>query len=239
VHAVALMIGIYSTLSGSTGQDGLPRLASLFGVIYFETIVFALGTSVFILALIKERSEAIGMKAARIDPLTGVLNRGGFMERAERVMERCRRNGSPVSVMVFDLDRFKAINDSQGHGVGDTVIRTFCEIAAVALRPSDVFGRMGGEEFAVTLPGSSIEAAQARAERIRISFAEACRFVSGHRVEATVCCGISASLEAEETLVSLLEEADKALYVAKTGGRNRVMRANLPAPVASTVIRVA
>jgi len=239
VHAVALMIGIYSTLSGSTGQDGLPRLASLFGVIYFETIVFALGTSVFILALIKERSEAIGMKAARIDPLTGVLNRGGFMERAERVMERCRRNGSPVSVMVFDLDRFKAINDSQGHGVGDTVIRTFCEIAAVALRPSDVFGRMGGEEFAVTLPGSSIEAAQARAERIRLSFADSCRFVSGHRVEATVCCGISASLEAEETLVSLLEEADKALYVAKTGGRNRVMRANLPAPVASTVIRVA
>jgi diguanylate cyclase (GGDEF)-like protein len=239
VHAVALIIGIYSTSSGSTGQNGLPRLASLFGVIYFETIIFALGTAVFVLALIKERNEAAGMKAAQIDPLTGILNRGGFTKRAERVLERCRRNGSPVSVMMFDLDRFKAINDAHGHGVGDTVIREFCEITAVALRPSDVFGRMGGEEFAVALPGSSIEAAQARAERIRHAFAASCRFVSGRRVEATVCCGISVSLKAEETLVSLLEDADRALYLAKTDGRNRVMRAGQPSEVTSTVIRVA
>jgi diguanylate cyclase (GGDEF)-like protein len=239
VHAGALMIGIYSTLSGSTGQNGLPRLASLFGFIYFETIVFALGTSVFILALIKERNEVVGMKAARIDPLTGILNRGGFVERAERVMERCRRDHSPVSVMMFDLDRFKAINDTHGHGFGDTVIRTFCEIVAPALRPSDVFGRLGGEEFAVALAGSSIEAAQARAERICLSFAASCRFVSGRRVEATVCCGISVSLKAEETLVSLLEDADRALYLAKTGGRNRVMRASQLTGVKSTVIRVA
>jgi diguanylate cyclase (GGDEF)-like protein len=238
-HAAALMIGIHSTLSGSTGQSGLPRLASLFGVIYFETIVFALGTSVFIIALIKERNEAVGMKAARIDPLTGILNRGGFMERAERVMERCRRNGSPVSVMMFDLDRFKAINDSHGHGVGDTVIRTFCEMMTAALRPGDVFGRMGGEEFAVALPGSSIEAAQVRAERSRLAFAASCRFVSGCRVDATVCCGISVSLNAQETLVSLLEEADTALYRAKTDGRNRVTRAGQPAQFASTVIGVA
>jgi diguanylate cyclase (GGDEF)-like protein len=233
------MIGIYSTSSGSTDQTGLPRLASLFGLIYFETIVFALGTSVFILALIKERNEAVGMKAARIDPLTGILNRGGFLERAERVMERYRRNASPVSVMMFDLDRFKAINDTHGHGIGDTVIRTFCEITATALRPSDVFGRMGGEEFAVALPGSSIEAAQARAERIRLSFAASCRFVSERRVEATVSCGISVSLKAEETLLSLLEDADRALYHAKTEGRNRVMRVGQPARDTSTVIRVA
>jgi diguanylate cyclase (GGDEF)-like protein len=233
------MIGIYSTSSGSTGQNGLPRLASLFGVIYFETIVFAVGTSVFILALIKERNEAAGMKAARIDPLTGILNRGGFMERAERVIERCRRNGLPVSVMMFDLDRFKEINDTHGHGLGDTVIRTFCEITAAALRPGDVFGRMGGEEFAVALPGSSIEAAQARAERIRLSFAATCRFVSGRRVEATACCGISGGLKAEETLASLLEDADRVLYLAKTGGRNRVMRASQPAGFTPTVIRVA
>jgi diguanylate cyclase (GGDEF)-like protein len=238
-HAVALMIGIESTSSGSTGQNGLPVLTSLFGVIYFETIVFALGTSIFIIALIKERNEALGMKAARIDPLTGILNRGGFMERAERVIDRCRRSGSPVSVMMFDLDRFKAINDTHGHGFGDTVIRTFCEVAVAALRPSDVFGRLGGEEFAVAMAGSSIEAAQARAERIRLSFAASCRFVSGRRVEATVCCGISVSLKAEETLASLLEDADRALYLAKTDGRNRVMRAGQPSEVTSTVIRVA
>jgi diguanylate cyclase (GGDEF)-like protein len=239
LHAAALLIGTYSTFSGSTAQDVVPAITSLFGFIYFESIIFALGTSVFILALVKERNEAAGMTAARMDALTGILNRGGFMERGERVMERCRRNGSPVSVMMFDLDRFKSINDAHGHGAGDTVIRTFCEISAAALRPSDVFGRMGGEEFAVALPGSSIEAAQARAERICLSFAARCRFVSGHRVEATVCCGLSISLKAEETLLSLLEDADRALYLAKSEGRNRVMRANQSAGVTSNVIRVA
>jgi PleD family two-component response regulator len=91
----------------------------------------------------------------------------------------------------------------------------------------------------VAMAGSSIEAAQARAERIRLSFAASCRFVSGRRVEATVCCGISVSLKAEETLASLLEDADRALYLAKTGGRNRVMRAKQLTGVKSTVIRVA
>ena len=226
MHAAALLIGTYSTISGSTAQDVVPSITSLFGFIYFESIIFALGTSVFILALVKERNEAVGMTAARIDPLTGILNRGGFMERAERVMERCRRNGSPVSVMMFDLDRFKAINDAHGHGAGDTVIRTFCEISAAALRPSDVFGRMGGEEFAVALPGSSIEAAQVRAERICLSFAASCRFVSGHRVEATVCCGISVSLNAEETLPHSSKRPIRRFTVPRQTGRNRVMRAS-------------
>ena len=74
-------------------------------------------------------------------------------------MERYRRDGAPVSVMMFDLDRFKAVNDRHGHAVGDAVIRKFCEITTAAIRPNDVFGRIGGEEFAVVLPGSSIEAA--------------------------------------------------------------------------------
>jgi diguanylate cyclase (GGDEF)-like protein len=79
------------------------------------------------------------------------------------------------------------------------VIRTFCEITASALRPNDVFGRMGGEEFAVVLAGSSIEAAFVRAERIRASFAESCRFVRGHQVNATVSGGVSTSVNAEQT----------------------------------------
>jgi diguanylate cyclase (GGDEF)-like protein len=241
VHAAALLIGTYSTFIGSTGQDVVPSIASLFGFIYFESIIFALGTSVFILTLVKERNEAASMTTARTDSLTGIASRAAFLESAGRVLERCRRDSAPVSVMMFDLDRFKAVNDRHGHAVGDAVIRKFCEVAIAALRPNDVFGRVGGEEFAVVLPGSSIEAAWVRAERIRAFFAETCRFVRDHQVNATVSGGVSVSVKAEQTLDALLEYSDVALYGAKTEGRNRIKRAEPPNPEGglSNVFRIA
>jgi diguanylate cyclase (GGDEF)-like protein len=143
--------------------------------------------------------------------------------------------------MMFDLDRFKAVNDRYGHAVGDSVLRKFCEIAAAVLRPADIFGRIGGEEFAVVLPGSSVEAAHARAERIRSSFAASCRFVDKQQVDATVSCGLAASPKSEETLNALLKEADTALYLAKAEGRNRVQRGgdHMVGSGRPTVIRVA
>jgi diguanylate cyclase (GGDEF)-like protein len=230
VQATFYLIGAYSTLTGVTGQDGVPSILSLFGIIYFESIVFALGSSIFILALVKERNEAVGLAAARTDSLTGIANRAAFLESAARLLNRCRRDGAPVSVMMFDLDRFKAVNDKYGHAVGDAVIRKFCKVTAAALRPNDVFGRLGGEELAVVLPGSSIEAAYARAERIRVSFAASSRFVGNRQVDATVSCGLSASLNAEQTLNALLEASDTALYRAKTQGRNRAERADQSKP---------
>jgi diguanylate cyclase (GGDEF)-like protein len=241
VHGTALLIGTYSTFSGSTGQDTVPPLTSLFGFIYFEAIIYALATSVFLLALFKERNEAAGRRAARIDPLTGIANRTGFIESAERILGRCRRDGAPVAVMMFDLDRFKRINDSHGHATGDAVIKKFCEITAAVLRPTDVFGRIGGEEFAVLLPGSSIEPASVRAERIRTAFATDCRFVGNRRVDATVSCGLTVSSDDTGSLDALLEDADAALYCAKSEGRNRVNRAVQPKAEgqSSTLIRVA
>jgi len=241
MHGGALLIGTYSTFTGSTGQDAVPAIMSLFGFIYFESIIFALGTSVFIFALVKERSEAASMLAARTDSLTGIANRAAFLASGKRVLERCRRDRTPVSVIMFDLDHFKDINDEYGHSVGDTALKTFCEIVVATLRPSDLFGRMGGEEFAALLPTTSIEAALLRAERIRLSFADACRFVRGHRVNATVSGGVSVSTEAEQPLDALLEEADAALYQAKTEGRNRIGRAGEKPPdtAVSDVPRVA
>ncbi len=241
VHAAVLMIGAHSTLLGPTSQYEVPSLMTLFGVIHFESIVFALGSAVFILALIRERSEAASKVAAQVDPLTGIANRAAFFESAERVLERCRRADAPVSVLMFDLDRFKVVNDTHGHAVGDAVIRKFCEVGAKALRPNDVFGRLGGEEFAVVLPGSSIEAAYVRADRIRSSFAESCSSLGGRRVNATVSCGVSMSATGEEPLSALLEFSDIALYRAKSEGRNRVRRADQPRPQnqASPVLRVA
>jgi diguanylate cyclase (GGDEF)-like protein len=241
VHGAALWVGAYSTVFGSTDQSTVPSLTSMFGFIYFESIVFTLGISVFILALIKERNEAASIMAARTDSLTGIANRATFLSSAERVLERCRRDSAPVSVMMFDLDRFKAINDKYGHAVGDAVIRKFCEITTAALRPNDVFGRMGGEEFAMVLPGSSIEAACVRADRIRSAFAENCRLVKNFQVNATVSGGVSASANAEQTLEVLLERSDLALYDAKAEGRNRIKRAERPGPEdqVSNVFRVA
>jgi diguanylate cyclase (GGDEF)-like protein len=241
VHAAALLIGVYSTLSGSTGQDQVPALNSLFGFIYFESIIFALGTAFFVLALVKERNEAASMVAARTDSLTGIGNRAAFLATAERLMDRCRRDAAPVSIIMFDLDRFKAINDRHGHATGDAVLRKFCEIAAASLRPNDLLGRLGGEEFAAMLPGSSVEAAYARAERIRASFAENCRFIRDQQVNATVSGGVSVSMNADETVDALLQNSDAALYSAKTDGRNRIRRADQPSPEGppSNVFRVA
>jgi len=240
-HGVALLIGTYSTLTGSTGEDAVPALMSLFGFIYFESIIFALGTSIFVFALVNERNEAATWAAASKDSLTGIANRATFMASAERVLQRCRHDRSPVSAIMFDLDHFKAINDKYGHPVGDAVLKQFCDIAVTALRQIDLFGRMGGEEFAAILPAVSIEVALLRAERIRLTFADECRFLRGHRINATVSGGVSVSAEGGRTLDALLEEADAALYRAKAEGRNRVVRTseNPPETVTSNVPRVA
>jgi diguanylate cyclase (GGDEF)-like protein len=241
IHAMALSIGTLSTLIGTTGQDTIPNLASLFGFIYFESVVFALGTAVFALALIKERNEAASRVAASTDALTGVANRAALLDSAERAMQRCRQHGAPIAVVMFDLDRFKRINDLHGHAVGDAVLQKFCEIATAALRPHDLFGRLGGEEFAAVMPGCGLEAAYARAERIRAVFVEACKFVRGRQVKASVSGGVSVSETADEMFDVLLEQADVALYAAKAEGRNRVKRAAkaVPAEEKSNIFRVA
>ena len=232
VHAAVMFIGAFSALNGNVGHDGIPPVMSLFGFVHFETIIFVLTSAVFVLALVKERNEAASWMAAHIDPLTGIRNRAAFMESAERILQRYQRENTPVSVMMCDLDRFKSVNDNYGHAVGDAVIRKFCELTTGMLRPTDVFGRLGGEEFAVVLPCSSIEAACARAERIRAAFAEQCRFVDYHPVNATMSCGVAVSGNdaTPDTLETLLADADAALYGAKAEGRNRVRSARRARP---------
>jgi diguanylate cyclase (GGDEF)-like protein len=237
VHAVFMLIGIHS-ISGE--MDRVPTLMSFFGAIHFEGIVFSVGTATFLLVLIKERGEAASRLAASIDALTGVANRAAFMAAAGRVIDRCRHDASPVAVVMFDLDRFKSINDSFGHAVGDTVIRKFGEVCAAALRPTDVFGRIGGEEFAAVLPRSSIEVAFVRADRIRALFAEECQVVGNRAVNATVSGGVSVSVDGSLVLSELLEFSDQALYRAKASGRNRVKRAEQIVPEGGlAVVRVA
>ena len=222
LHGAVLLVGAVGTLSGGVPSGAAPPVLSPFGLIHFEANIFAIGTAVFVLALINERKEAASQAAAKIDGLTGIFNRAAFMESATRAVERCRRDEAPVSVMMFDLDFFKGINDTHGHAVGDSVIRKFCEVAAKTMRPHDLLGRMGGEEFAVAMPGSGAEAAHALAERIRTTFVDQCRFFGDREVAATVSGGVSTSETADHSLSAMLEYADIALYRAKVAGRNRV-----------------
>jgi diguanylate cyclase (GGDEF)-like protein len=241
VHGVAMLVAIYSIMSASHGPNAVPEIFTLFGILYFESIVYALGTAVFVFALIKERREAAGLLAARTDPLTGIANRTAFLEIADAILERCRRNAVPVSVVMFDLDHFKHINDRHGHATGDEVIRNFCDVARGSLRPNDAFGRIGGEEFAVMLSGCGVEAAFVRAERIRIAFAETNRFVRNRKVRATLSAGVAGSATATAIMDELLEHADAALYNAKSDGRNCVKRAGTSGSngPSSNVFRVA
>jgi diguanylate cyclase (GGDEF)-like protein len=190
-----------------------------FAVFALETLLYAVGTAFIVVLMAKERAEQIQRTAATTDALTGLLNRRGFLDAADRLIALQTYKSGPVSVLMFDLDHFKSINDRFGHAVGDEALRLFASVISKNMRASDIIGRLGGEEFAAVLPGTGTEAAAA-AERVRSAFEFSRLVVEEHRVPVTVSIGIaSASKKAEVHF--LLGRADSALYVAKARGRNQ------------------
>jgi diguanylate cyclase (GGDEF)-like protein len=169
------------------------------------------------------------------------VNRRAFMDRAQRMFDRSQRDEVPISLLAFDLDRFKQINDKFGHPTGDHVLRIFADVLARTLRPADTAGRIGGEESAVALTGCSIQAALAIATRIRSAFQDDARFVNGHRVGATVSVGAATAPEHGCSLTDIISSADDALYRAKDLGRNRVAAAQRDSgnPDPTVVVRIA
>ncbi|MCW8987163.1 MAG: GGDEF domain-containing protein [Gammaproteobacteria bacterium] len=162
------------------------------------------------------------LQAAKIDPLTGAHNRASMNETIGREVELAHRHKSALSVIMFDLDHFKQINDNYGHIAGDDVLRECVTCCNQALRGTDMLFRFGGEEFVVILPGVNADGATLAAERLR-SVIEKHAFQSGHStVPVTMSVG-TASLTMRETAETMLERADKALYSAKNSGRNCVV----------------
>jgi diguanylate cyclase (GGDEF)-like protein len=153
---------------------------------------------------------------AETDALTGLLNRRALMDRAQRLP-------LPAAVVVFDIDHFKMVNDIYGHHAGDTVLQTFGAILATAVRSEDMAARLGGEEFAIVLPGTEPLAAIWVAERVRQNFTERSFVSSASDFSITVSAGISLATETQADLGILLRQADAALYEAKRAGRNRVI----------------
>jgi diguanylate cyclase (GGDEF)-like protein len=160
-------------------------------------------------------------RTAMTDGLTGVANRRAFDEALVREASRTRRTGDPASVVLFDLDHFKRLNDTHGHAAGDDTLRAVASAAADVVRPTDTLARYGGEEFVLILPGAGAQDARRTAERVRVAVREL-----GGPIPVTISVGVATYDAASGAdLAALVGVADQALYAAKRAGRDQVMAA--------------
>ena len=205
---------------------GIPVELAAVGIVTLVQLAVLLVVGNFIARLMKRLREQQREleRLARTDPLTGVFNRRYFWELAEKEVARAKRYEHPLSVALFDLDHFKAINDTYGHLVGDHVIKFFAAEGSKNFRATDLFARYGGEEFVCLLTEASADEAVQRAEEIRAVIQARPVQVEAQMIPVTVSVGV-AELKHDEniSLGELVNRADFALYKAKTNGRNQVM----------------
>ena len=222
LHGFVLMLPILigDILYSGSGNFGSSVWATIFAI---ELVLYAVGTVFLIFMLVSERTVTAHKVAASCDPLTGMFNRRGFSEATARMIEREAKAGRPITVMIFDIDHFKSINDRFGHPAGDEVLKLFAGVITQTLRITDLCGRIGGEEFAAMLP-CNLEEAMHAAERVREAFATCGVEIDDAPVVTTVSIGVAGG-PAHTELDVLLAAADTALYDAKRSGRNRVQAA--------------
>ncbi|MBF0530753.1 MAG: GGDEF domain-containing protein [Deltaproteobacteria bacterium] len=161
-------------------------------------------------------------RLATTDHLTGISNRRMFFEQAGREFERSRRFGEHMSLLMMDIDHFKSINDSYGHDCGDDVLKTMAMTCKKILRSVDLFGRLGGEEFAILLINPGLDGGIKFAERLRQAIADLKVDSNDRIISFTVSIGIAPFIGENKTVENLLKQADIALYKAKTSGRNKI-----------------
>ena len=199
--------------------------------IFVVLVLVTFGGAMFAASLVRalraqERHAAELQRLARTDPLTGVFNRRQFFESGLQEFSRARRYGNTMSLLMLDIDHFKAVNDTWGHPSGDRVLQALAEIMNSLVREQDCVGRLGGEEFAVILPETDLSGAIASAERLRaavVQSAIACATDDGKVARVTVSIGIAVSTADDVSFEAVLARADKRLYAAKESGRNCVV----------------
>jgi diguanylate cyclase (GGDEF)-like protein len=170
-----------------------------------------------------KRSQMKFQKLARRDGLTGIFNRQHFLESAQDALRECAHHTREACLMVMDLDHFKSVNDMHGHAAGDDALKRTVATCQVLLRPNDVFGRLGGEEFAILVPDCPADVARRRAEAMRESIVAARREGDAAAdVPVTASFGVASTRDCGYNLPTLLASADDAMYTAKRAGRNRV-----------------
>jgi diguanylate cyclase (GGDEF)-like protein len=196
----------------------------------FQSAVAMVAIVVLGILMIGERSERRLRDLAMNDQLTGVLNRRGFFEACAARLGKLSGKSCEIAIALFDIDFFKAINDKHGHPAGDKVIAEFARRGVQAIRQGDIFGRIGGEEFALLLPDTSINDARLVVDRVRAAFGDAPILHDNLEIMATASAGISIANARGMVLDRLMSAADSALYAAKKAGRDRTSILHTVAP---------
>jgi diguanylate cyclase (GGDEF)-like protein len=224
MHAGFLLarIPFVGTLRAQPGENPHSVAVAIFA---FEALFTIFCLAILRVNMSKEKAELQQRAAARTDALTGVANRRAFFDLGEPLLERTTADRRSSALLLFDLDRFKEINDTAGHQAGDRVLSAFSDLVVSSIYRNDLFARIGGEEFACLMFDTSMQEAQQTAEHIRQAFA-AMTFPDV-AVRATVSIGVAMASDAGRGLPALLGMADRALYRAKADGRNCVARAPL------------
>jgi diguanylate cyclase (GGDEF)-like protein len=229
--AVVLLVGLgigYSAWLPLTLTMPIREACYVFSSTWFPPVVLIallgrIALAFVVLAMVKEREELKQRHDALTDPLTGLPNRRALFDAAAELARHSKYlKGDPISVLVFDLDHFKKINDTFGHRLGDRVLQLFADTMASSLETGSIVGRLGGEEFAAILPGADLETAAQTAESVRVAFAASASVVDGAQVAVTVSVGAASHDDIDCDLGALFHRADGALYAAKSNGRNRV-----------------
>jgi diguanylate cyclase (GGDEF)-like protein len=212
---VFVLLGLIVLLSPGVGVDPVAIIAALVG---FLIVVTRLHVSLSDREQLADEMQTM----AETDALTGISNRRVFDARLDTTAEQAVRSGQTVAVLTIDIDHFKAINDGYGHPIGDRVLQQIANRLAAVIRPSDTLSRMGGEEFAVLALGLTIESIGALAERCRMAICREPITVDGVSIPVTISIGAACMPGHAKHADELLRVADRALYEAKTGGRNAV-----------------
>ncbi len=223
-YGVVILLLFLRAFNAFTGNlDMCLSSTSLCNVAMFLMLylVMLAGSTGFIL-LDKEKVDRETQRAASVDGLTDIPNRSAFVFRSREALSLCARNREKVSCLMIDIDGFKKINDEYGHHVGDMVLIDFADTMKRSLRSHDLFGRYGGDEFAVLLPQADERQSAEVAERLRKA-AESAAVEAEHRIKYTISVGLATIVPDSETNVeSLFKLSDSALWLAKAQGKNRI-----------------
>lgn len=207
----------------TSGLAVTPMQSLIFSYLTLAPVIATFG---FVL-MCSETTRAEFEKLAATDPLTGVLNRRMLEQLAHNHIAHATRHREDLSVLLLDADHFKDINDAHGHDVGDHVLQSVVRVVQKQLRPGDLIGRLGGEEFAVILSETGAPEALGVAERLRSAVARLDLYASGSPLALSVSIGVATLGDHGQDLHELLRRADRAMYVAKRGGRNRVVTGDM------------